>query len=185
MGERQRMGSVDFGEVRQKLHTTESYSQPPEKPFSGDLRDARLMIVVLSIWQTAAKSPNVVMEAQMRAGPFQFRTLSPQVGYVGLQSRSPRTGRDAEIRARTYPPIRVSDRGLMRRAIWRSFQAESGQDYPWDRGINGIRGFVILCVVEMRRDFGEMSSDTAAAERTLRFHLQSANIQLRYDTAKG
>src|ERR1039458_8176551 len=174
------MGSVDFGEVRQKLHTTESYSQPPEKPFSGDLRDARLMIVVLSIWQTAAKSPNVVMEAQMRAGPFQFRTLSPQVGYVGLQSRSPRTGCDAQIRARTYPPIRASDRGLVRRAIWRSFQAKSGQDYPWDRGINGIRGFVILCVVEMRRDFGEMSSDTAAAERTLRFDLQSANIQLRY-----
>jgi hypothetical protein len=29
-GERQRMGCLDFGEVRQKLHATESYSQLSE-----------------------------------------------------------------------------------------------------------------------------------------------------------
>ncbi len=51
---------------------------------------------------------------------------------------------------------------------WRSFQAKSGQDYPCDRGKNGTRGFVILCVAGMRGDSAMMAREKAIAFLFLR-----------------
>ena len=57
----------------------------------------------------------------------------------------------------------LSETGGCNGSIWRSFQAKSGQDSPCDRGINGIRGFAILCVTGMRRDSAMMAREEAAA----------------------
>ena len=46
---------------------------------------------------------------------------------------------------------------------WRSVQAKSGQDSAWDRGINGITGFVILCVAGKWGDSATMARERAAA----------------------
>ncbi|MGP0083742.1 MAG: hypothetical protein ACLP0B_08960 [Steroidobacteraceae bacterium] len=54
---------------------------------------------------------------------------------------------------------------------WRSFQAKSGQDYRCDRGINGIRGFLILCAAGKGRD-----SAMLALERTASAVIIAADI---------
>jgi hypothetical protein len=49
----------------------------------------------------------------------------------------------------------------MKRSIWRSFEAKSGQDWTHARGIIAAKGFVILCVAGERRDSAVMAREKA------------------------
>jgi len=106
------MGCLDFGEVRQKLRTTQMLSTTVgeilSQRVSGTLgswalfRGSRRRPLTLG-----PNSPNMVSEAQTQAG----RSTSDRSSRVPVTSGSNRTAtsfrRRMPIRARAYPPNRV------------------------------------------------------------------------------